>query len=331
MLLNRSDPTPARSLRVDSHADVTVLIHVGPHKTGTTWLQNALLAEARGIVYEPDCEPSHRAFLHPPYGEFRVEVARSMFDEQLRRARDEEKPLVISDEALGGRPFGQRFLREIAAERIRLTFPEARILITIREQDAVILSMYSEYLRYGYSSSLRAFLEQETGSPNLLPTLDLAYYDWSRMMDLYSDLFSPEQVLALPMEWGLKDSGNYPAALERFLGMRLDIPEGVNVLRPERPSMSGWALQVLRYANRTRPQDTRYLHGNGPFAPNSLAWRVDRATPNWARRRSKRRMRRIVREMIGETFAASNSALQDRIEFNLASLSYRMLASDSRL
>jgi hypothetical protein len=242
----------------------------------------------------------------------------------LARARAEGKPFVISDEALGGWPFGQRFLRETAAARMARTFPHARILITTREQDSILLSMYGEYLRYGHASSLPAFLCQETGDPNLQPLLDLGYYEWDRFLRVYEMFFPPEQIRMIPMEWGLQDSGNYSTAIEAFLGAALDLSAPLSVTAVERGSLSGWALQVLRHANKFQPQDSRYLRKGGRFSPNSLGYQVDRITPGVVRARSKRAMRAVVRDIVGDRFDASNRRFQDRTEFPLAELSYRV-------
>lgn len=324
MLDTPDQPRTAHAPRVDTYADVAVLVHVGPHKTGTSWLQESLLKNAGGVVYEQSFEPSFRAFLEPAYHDFSDRAARDVYVPLLDRARVEKKPLVISDEALGGRSFGKRFVREVLAQRIQKVFPHARILMTTREQDAVILSMYGEYLRYGFSSSLKAFLTQETGRQAIHPLLDLSYYEWDRALDFYESVFSPEQVLAIPMEWGLAEEGNYPSALEQFVGAPLGLPEELNVASVERSSLSGWALGFLRRANKFVPSDTRYLQRSKLLKPVSLAHYVDRWTPASARRASKDRMRATVRAMIGDRYAASNQAFQSATDINLKALGYRM-------
>lgn len=303
--------------------DVPILVHVGPHKTGTTWLQENIFTTAQGIVYDPSFELSHRAFLNPYYGNFDPEAARAVYLPMLERARLERKPLVISDEALSGWPFGQRSTRQIVAERIQLTFPQARILITVREQDAVLLSMYSEYLRYGFSSSLPAFLNQETSNPNLQPLLDLTYYEWDRVLDMYSSIFGPQQVIAVPMEWGISKPENYISVLETFLDARLGTLESQKMEKVARPALSGWSLSVLRRANMTRPHDTRHLHRPSRFSPNSLAYQVDRFTPKGARKRSKQAMKDKIDQSVGNKFTASNREFQKETNYDLAAFSYK--------
>lgn len=313
-----------KNIIADNYSDVPILIHIGPHKSGTTWLQKRIFAKAKGVIYDPRVELSHNAFLIPRIEDFSAEEARHIFAPILAQARKEKKPIVISDEALGGRPFGQRFLREVAAERIARTFPHAHILITTREQDSIILSMYSEYLRYGYSSSLHAFLCQETGNPNLLPLLDLCYYEWDRFLKIYETHFQTEKILMIPMEWGLKSEKNYLMSIESFLGAPLEISSDLRIREVERGALSAWALGALRHVNKMFPQDSRYLNKYSRINPNSIGYQIDRFTPAFSRRVGKQEMRKIVRDHIGDRFSASNRRFQSRVSFCLKELSYRV-------
>lgn len=306
------------------YSDVPVLIHIGPHKTGTTWLQKSLLPYAEGIVYDGNMELSHAAFLIPRIDELSVEKALSIFSPLLEKARETKKPLVISDEALGGRPFGQRFLQEIAAERIAKTVPHAHILVTTREQNSIILSMYGEYIRYGYSSNLESFLEQESEHKNIQPLLDLKYYEWDRFVEIYESHFPAEQILAIPMEWGLKASQNYTSAIEKFLGASLDVSVNTNVKAVQRGSLSGWALETVRQFNKLHPQDSRHLNLGGKFSPGAFGYQINRITPDFARKRQKQRMQKIVRDTIGSRFIESIRRFQTKIDLSLKDLGYEV-------
>ena len=56
---------------------------------------------------------------------------------------------VVSNERLAGHPLSNGFDRRFLAERIKQVFPKAKILLTIREQNSVIMSNYMQYLKYG--------------------------------------------------------------------------------------------------------------------------------------------------------------------------------------
>jgi hypothetical protein len=308
---------------------LTILVHVGPHKTGTTWLQDRFLAGSRDIVFAGDFRLTHRAFLTPRIDEFSPTTVRDCFAPSLRRARDSGRPLVISDEALGGRPFHQRFVREVAALRIRAAFPDARILIGAREQDALLHSMYGEYLRYGYSSTLRGFLARDTGNLNILPLLDHDFYRFDRTHEFYARLFGVDRVSVVPMEWMLADVGRFAGWLSSVLGHEVGAPDGADAAVVSRPAWSGWARTALRLGNRLVPQDTRQLRRSGRLSPNSVAFQVDRFTPAGARRTGNARDRAIVRGMVGSYYAASNARLARMSGFDLAALGYVVAPPDT--
>ena len=319
-----SDPDGIGEDGLPEARGLPLLIHVGPHKTGTTWLQRRFFSNARGLVYSGDFRKTHAAFLVPRFGDFDLGKVRGLFGPLIERARSENLPLVISDEALGGRPFHQKYYREITAYRLRRAFPEAKILVTIREQDAVLRSMYGEYLRYGYSSSLRAFLTQDTGNPNLHPILDLAFYDYDRTLDFYESLFGPAHVMASPMEWVLSDKQAFVAHIGQFLGAEIGLPDDMDTDTRERPAWSGWARRAQRSINSLTPQDSRWQGGRNRFSANSIAFRIDRITPHWARMRGIAAEKRLVRDMIGSRFVASNRRLAERTGLDLGAFGYRV-------
>lgn len=301
-----------------------VMVHVGPHKTGTTWLQQQVLAKARGIEPCLDSNKTHRAFLTPNFRQFAVDKVANIFADNIASAEQQSIPLVMSDEALGGYAFAHKYLREVAAFRVRAAFPEAKILLTIRQQDKLLASLYCEYLRNGHSACLRDFISQETFHPNVEPFLDVSFYKWDRVIRFYRELFGEDRVLALPMEWMVANPGGSIRKLEEFLGKPLRLgPEEIDT-RPERPSLSGWALTTLRIANRFHAQDVRTRKPQGFLSPNSLAYRVDRITPRWARRRSKQRALRTIETLIGEHFRESNRECARLTNFDLAELGYRV-------
>jgi len=301
-----------------------ILIHVGPHKTGSSWLQNRFFPHVPGIVYEGRARDSHAAFLVPDFGDFSPEAVREIYLGALERAQAEDKPLVISDEALGGRPFHQKFFRAIAAYRLRAAFPQARILVVARAQEAVIQSMYGEYLRYGYASSLEGFLAQQTGNPAIAPLLDLDYYDWDRVQDFYEEIFGAAQVRVVPMELMLSDTAALSGIVETLLGRAIGVPETLPTGQPERPALSAWAQGFLRLANHLQPQDSRYRVRRGKLNPYGIAHRIDALTPAAARRAGKLRARSLIEAHLGDRFVASNRRFAARNGYDLAALGYKL-------
>lgn len=304
--------------------DVDIIFHIGPHKTGTTWIQRQFFPKIESVVFSSDFTLSHAAFLIPEYGKFSAHKARQLFMPAIDRARAEGKILVISDEALGGLPYHQRFFRGIAAKRIRAAFPKARIILTTREQIAVIVSMYGEYLRCGYSSSLRGFIEQNTGNCNIKPLLSLEFYKWDKALEFYQGIFGIDRVCAVPLELMTSSNTALATLLTNFLGLPIKAPESFSITTKERPALSHWAHGVQRFANQFHPQDSRFLARYRRLTPNSLAYWVDRMTPASARTRGKRREFNYVYDQIGEYYCSSNSAFAQLTGLEIETLGYRL-------
>lgn len=322
--MGKGDQAVASIERFPELEKIPVLIHVGLHKTGTTWLQKKFFPYLENVVYVDNVEMIHSIFLTPRFGDFDVARVMEVFRPYIMKAFSAGQPLLISDEALGGRPFHQKFVREITALRLQRAFPNARILVTIREQEALVRSFYGEYLRYGYASSLREFLNQDLNDPNIHPILDLAFYEFDRLFSFYRAVFGTRNVDVIPSEWLLADNAAFASRLGALLGTAMRAPAGIGTSERERPAWSGWARRYQQFANRLSPQDSRASRKPGRLSANSVAYWIDRVTPGWARRATAERERQLVREMIGQYYVHSNRRFAEMAGFDLGALGYRV-------
>ncbi len=315
----------ANSPGIPEAEGVDVLVHVGPHKTGTTWLQKQFFPKLEGVVYTGDVPRIYSAFMAGRFGKFSLDAVSKALGPDLKIAHERKQPLVISAEVLGGRPFGQMSLREVTAHRIKAAFPNATIMVSVREQTAILNSMYGEYLRYGHSSKLQDFINQETGNPNIQPVLEIDYYDYVETLDFYESVFGVGKVIVAPLEWFTKA----PEALAQRLGQALDaeISLQVNAIRrsQENPAFSPIARHVQRYLNKFYPADTRNrTRKNLRFAPNTIASKIDRLVPDGMRKRGLAAQQDLIAKMVGSRFAQSNRDLANRTGLDLGSLGYEV-------
>ena len=153
-----------------------VLVHIGLHKTATSWLQENLFTRMELGFYGP-AESRKRRALVKNVGHFLVAdesghlINEWEFDARAVRAslasfeaREGLWP-VVSYERLSGHPLSNGFDRQMICHRIKAVFPKARILICIREQRAIILSNYVQYLRNGGWNTPEAFLKSSSRWP----------------------------------------------------------------------------------------------------------------------------------------------------------------------
>lgn len=114
--------------------------------------------------------------------------------------RAEGRLPVWSEEVLLGDPLVRRYDGPANLHRIAAAMPEARILITIREQRGMALSMLREHATQGGTGTLRDFIgigqEDIAYTPILRP--DFLHFD--RAVAAARAAFGAERVLILPQE-----------------------------------------------------------------------------------------------------------------------------------
>lgn len=309
-------------------AGVPILVHIGLQKTGTTWLQHRVFRPAAGshIVLTEERDLLRGNFSNPDWIDFSAEAARARLQPLIDEANVKGRPLVLSDEALAGFPYHNRFRREITLTRIHETLPEAMILLTVREQASIIYSMYGHYLRGGYAATLPQFLKLPEGDQRRIwnPILDRRAYDYTRFLEWCDTLFGPDRVFAMPMEWMIGQPEAFVAAFRDKLGIELPPIGAETPGEVLNPALSSPARRVQRVLNLTIPQDIRWQRTPGRFGPNRSASRFDRlVSKDWAKR-SKSADMKLIRDTLGDHYAASNAALAERTGIDLAALGYRV-------
>ena len=132
-----------------------------------------------------------------------------------------------SDISFGGNNFEVYFEEDDFdkfADRLKESFPDAKIFCVIREQKDMILSTYFQYLEIGGTDSLKQYLtrrydQRRPGfSPDQFKYLDLVSY--------YYKLFSSKRVLVLPYELFREDPDDFFTRLGSFASadIRVEAP-----------------------------------------------------------------------------------------------------------
>jgi len=120
-------------------------IHIGPGKTGTTFLQNVVLGRCEELVAAGrpnNRRPEYQAFYHAVTRDEDEPAAVAAIKSFVEAQASSGKPVVLSDETLALAP-----MWTVAADRLARVVPEANILLTIRSQLTAIPSYYSNHGR----------------------------------------------------------------------------------------------------------------------------------------------------------------------------------------
>jgi hypothetical protein len=290
------------------------ILHIGIHKTGSTYLQNAIWPQVEGVQYlsRPFTQHNH-AFNQLQYADD------SLYDEKAMRdvlIAFGARPFLISDEALSGKPMLFASInRSHIARRLRVLFPDATVIVFIRNQHDVILSHYSSYVKepvgtktlrdfvwkpgmdYRYEAGVReheyydpARLYYNTGDFHL----HLDSFLYARLIGLYRELFERVEVFLY------EDLRRRPSAvvdrLSAIVGQRLHA-SGDRWNR----SFSRNELAIRRTLNRARP----LLGSDGVV--KGLSRLLGAALPPG----SKEAWRDQVRFVVGDYYKEDNRTLRE--------------------
>lgn len=192
-----------------------LLLHIGYHKTATTWMQKHLFMPVHGFQQIASHEEVFAHIVKPHGLRFDPAAMRSLLSERRAKLAPETVP-VISSEILSGHPFQGGHESDVYAERLKAIAPEARILISIRDQMRIIPSVYIQYLQRGGTMPWEKFFEG-TDRPGYFG-FTLEHFEYDVLVAHYQHLFGAENVYVMTQESLAHDMSAASAKLARFAG-----------------------------------------------------------------------------------------------------------------
>jgi hypothetical protein len=248
----------------------SVLLHIGYHKTGSTYLQDHFFQPANGFSTATDDIRTRIVsdFVFPDNFSFDAGDMRLRYAPFVERAEAKDLRFVLSHERLSGYPPSGGYDRMLIAQRLEATFPGARVLIIIREQISLIRSLHSQYITDGGDLSLARFLETPEPQLGRMPGFRLEVYEFDRLITYYQQLFGADRVLVLPFEAMFRDLPVFLQAVTDF--MQMPPPQSVPVV----------------VTNRRRPVSMQMVQrlGNRVLSNNELSRGAWLAIPRFPRR-----------------------------------------------
>ena len=228
---------------------VPLLIHIGMHKTGSSYLQRLIFDDVEAGFRSPIPRPLLRqTFLAPDAFAFRPRSARNHLSRFLAREHPNETVAVLSHEQFSGQPAGRGFGlrrreceigRKELAHRLHTTFPDARILLVIREQRAMLRSIY-KWMVCGWegrlSASPRQFLDQSPLIDGYSPLFHCAYLEFHHLVQHYQQRFGRQNVLVLPYELLASNPLDFVNRIRAFVDLAPAVRVPESRVNPGRPA-----------------------------------------------------------------------------------------------
>lgn len=298
------------------------LIHIGYQKTASTFLQKKIFADETVFV-RPWGEQPERAIEH-----FVLEHPQK-FDPQTVRgdfSTYQDRIPVISHEDLSGYPINGWYYAETVAARLKKTFPDARVMICIREQVSMIVSQYFQYIRQGGTETLERLIDDTDMRIGRRPIIRKEHFEYDLMHGIFSQHFADDQLLMLPHELLAQQPDVYFAKINDLLGTTLKAPEQKKAVYQKR---GGAAAQVERVFNRfvDHPGNLPADYKDYPLAmraQNRLVRYIDNFATKYTKlgQRFEQKVQRTAADSIGTHYHGSNSRLATSLDCDLSALGY---------
>jgi len=223
---------------------LSILFHTGYPKTGTRWLQERLFPHIknynivpRGDIYKHLIEPDAYSFPQTD-----IETLREYFGTEN---------LIFSLHELIGTNFQSDLhglLSKEHAIRIQRLYPDAQIIIFIRNQMEIIASAYAQYIKGGGTYKISKYLNNPrfkklTG----FPLVSLSFYNYHNIIDHYNHLFGSKKIHVYLFE----EFENNPEKFVREFGhaFQIDIDFANIDYEILNPSYRKSIIRMLRFLN----------------------------------------------------------------------------------
>lgn len=289
------------------------VIHIGYHRTATTWFQDQFYPKVRGATFIPRMAVRD-ALIAPTAFAFDAEAARKSLLDLAGGKR-----LLLCEENLSGYlhngGLGGLLSKEVA-NRLHESFPDARIVVFIRSQPQIIAAAYAQYVKGGGTHSAARYVLAQRKVHGAAqhwyksPLFSLDHFEFGPLLAHYASLFGRDRIIVKLYEEFAENSASF---LEDFAGeLGLDVSVADLDMLPVNASLSRRQLSILRRLNRLTSRsvvDKRTFRDVEGWYERRWAWvnRLDKALPVEKLRRDILPPR--IQRLIEDRFCASNAAL----------------------
>lgn len=304
------------------------IIHIGAHKTASSWFQASVYPRVASHHYLADRRRVRAVLQGGTAFDFDAIAARAAlgFD-------DPGPPPLICEEDLSGTlhiGLASGYVAKANAERLHAVAPEAEIVLFVRAQPSAAVSWYVQYVRQGGTASALRYLFPETHRhvgwerPFLAPRFDFSQLDYRGLIETYDALFGREHVHVYVYEQLVRDRAAMLARMEHELG--LTIAGDPLADRPVNDAYARAMLPLARFANlftaREAPNKRTLLHVPYWYAARKALLAKANRLPLGPRPRADRLLGDAARAWIAQHFWQSNRWLAERTGVDLGALGY---------
>jgi hypothetical protein len=295
-----------------------MLIHIGYHKTGTTWLQNKFFPSHP--EFAPAINPASvwHSLIEPNALAFDPDECRSILSGGISA---DPRVDVISAERLSGNPHSGGYDSKQTADRLYQIFPDAKVLIVLREQTAMLNSLYRQYVRMGGMCPLADYLSPIRDGR--MPLFRHEHLQYHRLVHHYQQLFGKDKVCILPYELLCQDSDVFAAKICKIAGVNPQAPDPAP--RVIARSSCDFVTAIKSRINRFHGGDSLHpVKPRMPWLTGSLLNLADRLNDIETIQNIDLRYGERCETFAKGLYEKSNSQLQPLVDFDLSKLGYAL-------
>jgi len=201
--------------------DVPPLIHVGYPKALSSWMQKLLFQPQHGFCKVMDSLALQLCLIEASPFNFDADKPKQWIRERLEeQGNPAELQPVLTGESLVGHTHCGGYNAKVNADRLKEAFPEAKILIVVREQKSMIRSLYKTFVVWGMPHSIDRLLNPVDA--NMSPQFNLDFLRYDMLVDYYQQLYGKDSVLVQPYELFAADSVAFLQSIYTLCGREVD-------------------------------------------------------------------------------------------------------------
>jgi hypothetical protein len=306
--------------------DHPVLLHVGYHKTGTTWLQQCLFGHPdSGFEWIGRPWEARKQIVAPHPLAYDPSAVRAYYQPDVDRATAAGRVAVFSDERFSGNPHSGGYDSKEIAARLAATFPAARVLMVVRRQQDMLFSTYDQYVNAGGACSLQDYLSRRTRYS--MPMFSMEHFQYHRLIELYQRSFGRGRVVVLAYEQLNNDGPAFARRIMEFsantTGFEPDVERRMNVGRPAALTPLQRRLNLFMVRDDLNGYSILAVPGARRYAFPVLE-RIARLVPHRIDRQLRARIRAEINAACRGVFGTSNRATAELTGLDLACYGYDM-------
>lgn len=193
------------------------IFHIGYHKTGTTWFQKNFYPHVENIHFVNNALLQKYFLIDHP----------NLFDAQeCHQAFESSKISVFCDEELSGNIHSGGLhgcMTKEVSYRIKEAFPNAKIVIFIRNQVSMVASIYAQYIKKGGTYGIDKYLYHDDNFDHRFPLFEFEHLNYYELIKHYIELFGRKNVKVFLYEDFLEDNYSFIKSFTEDLSLTYDI------------------------------------------------------------------------------------------------------------